>query len=395
MVGSALPAPVRLLRPPATLPRPSETVSDLHVLANPNARGGRGARLVEPLLQALSEAGWSAPSHALTEAPGHARELVRAFARPSDDPSGDPGGPRILVVMGGDGTLHEAVNGLRDAGFPPSVTLAVFPVGTGNDFHRMLRARAGVDGLLEALARGRPRRLDVGLARWEGGDSAFVNLLGVGIDVAVLQRRARFQRLPGLLQYGAALLSALRGFQPVPLEVEARFAPDLPGAGPGKSGPPVLPSRTPALLAAITVGPSIGGGFLLSPEARPDDAALDLFLAQPLSFLEVMRHLPGVVRGTLGTTDRIHRARLTSARLASGDGTPFFFELDGEPFPDPTPWLEIEVLPGALSLLDLPLPGEGPHVSPGPEEGEPRPTARTEGDPPAEGGPLPRSHSPA
>lgn len=352
-------------------------MSDLHVLINPNARGGRGARMVEPLLQSLSAGGWGTPSHALTEAPGHARELAATFARSPNPPSPAEERPRILVVMGGDGTLHEVVNGLRDAGFPDSVTLAVVPVGTGNDFHRMLRARGGVEGLLETLEEGRPRRLDVGLARWEGGEAAFVNLLGVGIDVAVLQRRARFQRLPGLLQYGAALVSALGGFRPVSLHIEGHAPPGFPAdaagaataapaadsaapaadpAVPGRPRPPIFACRSPALLAAITVGPSIGGGFLLSPEARPDDAALDLFLAQPLSFLEVMRHLPGVIRGTLGTTDRIHRARVSSARFASGSEAPFFFELDGEPFPEPTPWLEIEVLPGALSLLDLPSP---------------------------------------
>lgn len=303
--------------------------------------------MVAPLLRALDGIGL-APELLVTEAPGHARALTRELARNEASPA--PPGPgvppplpdRTLLVVGGDGTIHEVVNGLRDAGFPDHLALAVLPVGTGNDFHRMLRARGGIEGVLDVLTRGATRTLDVGHVTWDGGEAAFVNLLGVGIDVEVLRRRARFQRLPGLLQYGAALLSALRSFRPVPLRIQGD-----PEAGDGG-----LCHESPALLAALTVGPSIGGGFLLSPEARADDGRLDLFLAYPLTPLQVLRYLPGVVRGTLGTTDRIHRATPRALSFVAADGVPFRFELDGEPMPDTTTRLDIRVLPRVLTLLD-------------------------------------------
>jgi diacylglycerol kinase (ATP) len=310
-------------------------VPPLQVIANPNAQSGRGARILPALEKALSARSAGAEFH-LTRAPGHARELARDLALRK---GADVASPTVAVV-GGDGTLHEVVNGLRDAGFPAGVSLALLPVGTGNDFHRILRAGTGLKDFLHLLDHGVSRRIDVGEVRWADGEAAFINLLGVGIDVAVLRRRTAFSRLPGLFQYGAALFSALRRFEPVALEVELD-----PAASRGAI-------RSPALLAAVTVGPSIGGGFQLSPSALADDGRLDLFFAEPLNILEVMTHLPGVIRGTLGTTDRIHRATFTSARFASPDQRPFAFELDGELMPDETPWLETWIVPGALNVLD-------------------------------------------
>jgi len=253
-----------------------------------------------------------------------------------------------VVVVGGDGTLHEVANGLRDEGFPEGFPLVVLPVGTGNDFHRMVRAGSGVAAVVGLLASGVPRRLDVGEVRWEGGGAVFVNLLGVGIDVEVLRRRDAFARLPGLLQYGGALLSALRRFTPTRLEV---CASGVTGDAAGQRDKALF--ERDALLAAVTVGPSIGGGFMLSPAARPDDGLLDLFFVEPLGLLQVMRYLPRIVRGTLETPERIHRATFAAGRFTSRNDQPFAFELDGELMPDSTTWLEMSIRPGALTILDL------------------------------------------
>ncbi|TVP47576.1 MAG: diacylglycerol kinase family lipid kinase [Gemmatimonadales bacterium] len=316
-----------------------EPLGLVHVLANPNARSGRGARVLPELEAALRTGGHEVRS-SRTEAPGHARALASELTR-----RGDPG---PLVVVGGDGTLHEVANGLCEAGFPDGFPLVVLPVGTGNDFHRMVRAGSGVAAAVELVATGVPRRLDVGEARWAGGSAVFVNLLGVGIDVEVLRRRDAFARLPGLLQYGGALLSALRRFTPTHLEVSAFSSAD---GSPGRSEKSLL--EADALLAAVTVGPSIGGGFMLSPEARPDDGLLDLFFVEPLGLLQVLRYLPRVVRGTLDTPHRIHRATFPAGRLVSRDDQPFAFELDGELMPDTTTWLEMSIRSGALTILDL------------------------------------------
>jgi diacylglycerol kinase (ATP) len=305
----------------------------LQVLLNPNAAGSRGARIRPTLERELERAGLPYRLQA-TEGPGHARVLARALA--------EEGSPGPIVVAGGDGTIHEVANGLIDSGDATRHPLAILPVGTGNDFKQMVRGPGGIPALIALLKAPQIRAFDVGFARWEGGASHFVNLLGVGIDVEVLRRRARFHWLSGLPQYLAALTQALIQFRP------RAMALTLEGgtAGSGEA------LRTPILLAAVTVGPTVGGGFRLSPAALPDDGLLDLFLAEPLSLFKVLRTLPRVIRGTHGGDPGIHLRTLTRARIVAQDGAPFAFELDGELGPQETRWLELELRPAALRILE-------------------------------------------
>jgi YegS/Rv2252/BmrU family lipid kinase len=257
-------------------------------------------------------------------------------------------GAERLLIVGGDGTIHEAAAGFfpdgadgHDSAAKPAI--AILPVGTGNDFHRMVRAPAGVENAARALLEGVPRAFEVGEARWEGGTAWFVNLIGVGIDVEVLRRREGFRKLRGLLQYLAALVAALRSYVPVEVRVSL-----------GSGGQGTLQIASPILLCAVTVGPSIGGGFLLSPNARPDDGLLDLFVVERLGLARVLRYLPGILRGSTAKRRGIWQAQGTHLRIEAAAGKELSFELDGELVEASTPYLEIEVRAGGLRILELP-----------------------------------------
>ncbi len=311
-------------------------MESIHVIANPHAAGGRGKRVVRQLRTRLAD--WPAPVFVHeTSRPGEATEWVRDL--PGDAPSGP------LLVVGGDGTLHEVANGLlqRDDAMASRRPIVLLPVGTGNDFNRMLRSGDTIDEVLALLRNGSPRPFDVGRVRYSDQVRHFVNLLGVGIDVAVLQRRHRFALLPGLLQYLGALLSALVRFRPLPTTV--RYV-DADGVERHLAG------RT--LLTAVTVGPSVGGGFRISPDARPDDGLLDLFQVERLSLGEIARILPRVVRGTQKEGRRVHMRRMRSGYIARSDQGPLTFELDGELMTAEPLSLEIDIVPGALTFLDAP-----------------------------------------
>jgi diacylglycerol kinase (ATP) len=303
----------------------------LHVIANPRSAGGRTARLLPRIRQLVEQRGTSFDLHTTT-APGHATTLAREAA--------EAGVERVLVV-GGDGTLHEVVNGLLSAEGFALPKLAVCPMGTGNDFFRMVRTGKGLELAVNAALGGTVRSFDVGRVRWEGGERYFVNLCGLGIDVEVLRRRSRFARLPGLLQYLAGLGAAALRFQHPLVQVEM-------------DGPEVGRKAVEArvLLAAVTVGPSVAGGIRLSPEALPDDGLLDLFLADGLGLMGIARHLPKVLRGKHSSVPELHMHQIRRARIRSLDGAPFAFELDGELMPDQTPWIEVEVVPGRLPVLE-------------------------------------------
>lgn len=338
--GSAILAADHRTNPPTPPRRATEGPPSLNeatrIIANPNAAGGRAARVLPILERALESAGIPYTLQR-SERPGHARDLAQHAATQ---------GASQIVVVGGDGTVHEVVNGLLATdGY--SQELALCPVGTGNDFHRMVRAPREPQGIPSLLRSGTPRAFEVGRVGWEGGSAYFVNLLGVGVDVEVLRRRSRFQRLPGILQYGAALLSAASGFQHLPLRIELE----------SEHGSRKLDAR--ALAALVTVGPSVAGGLILSPEARPDDGALDFLLIEDLALLGVMRHLPKVFRGTHGSVPQITMSQIRRVRIESGSNTPLHFELDGELMSETSPWLEVEVLPDRIQVLESPGTGPG------------------------------------
>jgi diacylglycerol kinase (ATP) len=308
-------------------------VSDpVQVILNPASSSGGGGRLL-PQVEARLRARHIDFRLDRTEGPGHAVELAAAAVKE---------GVSRLLVVGGDGTVHEVVNGLLGAG--PGYALpdmAVLPLGTGNDFYRMVGAPKTLDGAMDMLQWGIPRPFDVGQARWDGGSRWFVNLLGVGIDVEVLRRRERVRRLSGLAQYLVALLQAVAGFRPVPIRIRLEDGEVI---------------EEPTTLAGITVGPSAGGGFLLNPGATPDDGLLDLCFVKALTLPQVLRYIPRVIRGTHGNLPVVRLRRFREAVLEAPGPEPFDFELDGERMAEPVHRVDVRVDPARIRVL---IPGRG------------------------------------
>jgi diacylglycerol kinase (ATP) len=309
------------------------------VILNPAASGGAGGRTWPKVENELARRNISFALFR-TKGPGHATALSREAAR--------RGAKRILVV-GGDGTVHEVANGLLDKPWrAPPPPLAVVPVGTGNDFYRMVGASGRVEHAVSALDDGRLHLFDVGRVSSQSGERYFVNLLGVGVDVEVLRVREKFHRLRGLPQYLAALVWTLMTFRPESLRISLSPLSH-------EEGHELIEGRT--LLAAVTVGPSIGGGFQLSPAASPEDGVLDLFVVGPLGLWKVACYLPKVIRGTHGDLPEIRLRRFASAVMERTDGGPLFFEMDGERMPDPVSRMTVEVCPSVLPVL---LPRRAP-----------------------------------
>lgn len=304
---------------------------NLHVVVNPASGSGAGAKLAPRVSERLAAAGANFTVHE-TRSSGHGVELARRCA--------EAGADRILSV-GGDGTIHDVANGLlRYAGPRPPV--AVLPLGTGNDFYRMVGAPKDIDSAIHTFLEGTPRPFDVGHAQWSGGDRYFVNLMGLGLDVDIIQQREGVRWLSGLAQYIAAIIKAAARLHFVPVRVTL-------------DGNKVL--EEPTVLTAITVGPSAAGGFMLSPGATPDDGKLDLCFIRRVNHLDVVRLIPSVLRGSHGRSPRVHLQRFETATIESTDPEPFHFEMDGELMPDAVDRLVVRVVPGALSVL---LPPDAP-----------------------------------
>ena len=298
---------------------PEEPVS---LLLNPVAGRGRAGRRLPRIERLFDEAGIPYEL-SLSTAMGDIE--AEAFARTTN-------GQRRIVVAGGDGSIHEAVNGIVRAG--GATHLGVIPTGTGNDFAKAsgipLDWRHALAALCRRLADGEPASsIDVGRMN----DRYFANGAGVGFDAKVT-RIARSYRVPlGDLVY---LLAIFRG-----------MADGI--------ATPALRIRTdhfewdgPVTLANVSNGPWVGGMFHIAPMARNDDGALELLIADPVSRTRICSLLPGLMRGRHLNEPEITHASVKRLTIDAEKEVPS--HLDGE-VQAPATHFEIEVLPAALKLL--------------------------------------------
>jgi YegS/Rv2252/BmrU family lipid kinase len=290
------------------------------LLVNPAAGRGHAARVAPEAERAIA-ATWGALRRIDTTAPGSAIDQVRVAVE---------AGAERIVVLGGDGTLHEAVNGLLRAAVVTRPPIAIVAAGTGNDYAKMART-AGLSPAeaIRRLADGEVHLFDVGLAEGE----YFINSVGIGFDAEVARVVSRWKRFRGLPAYLAAVLQVLSQFEPVDVEVSAdavRFTDRL-------------------LLLEIAIGPCVGGGFRLTPEARPDDGWLDLCAIQTLSAVGALLRLPLVMVGRHTALRQVRMLRATSVLVQSRAGT-LHAQFDGELREVDGP-LHIRLEPGALPVL--------------------------------------------
>ena len=303
-----------------------ERLKTVAVILNPVSGGGAGRRL-RPLIESgLAEHGVAA-SVFETSASGDAMRLACDLSE---------AGTAVVVAAGGDGTVHEVANGLMRANVEERSTLGVIPVGTGNDFVKVVPGTRTFEQALTTIARGGARKFDIGHVRWDDQGEYFVNGMGTGIDVEVVRQISRLPRLPGVVKYLVGLLRALVYYKPVNLRAildEQR-----------------LEQRV--MIIAVGNGVCQGGGFYLAPEASPSDGQLDVCVVDDLRLPGIARVIPRVMRGTQKGDPAVLMRTARSIRFETLDERPLFFHLDGElREPAGLRALDIEIVPAALPVL--------------------------------------------
>jgi diacylglycerol kinase (ATP) len=270
------------------------------LVVNPTAGRGRAGRLA-PQATAALQATFGAVERIDTTAPGTATEQVRQAVE---------AGAERVVVLGGDGTLHEAANGLLRAAVAERPPIAVLPAGTGNDYAKMAGASGlSVQDAVRRLRSARIRHFDVGTAWGE----YFINSVGIGFDAEVARVVNSWRWVTGLPAYLAAVFQVLAHFRTLELDVTSdgeTFSGHL-------------------LLLEVAIGPCVGGGFRLTPNAEPDDGWLDICAIQHISMPGILVRLPLVM---LGKHTRLKAVRMLRARqvvVTSRSGT-LHAQFDGE-----------------------------------------------------------------
>jgi diacylglycerol kinase (ATP) len=290
---------------------------EIALITNPTSGGGRGARSRDAAVGRLREAGLVVRNLAGRDA-GEALDLARQCVVDGID---------ALVVCGGDGTVHLAVQAV--AGTPTA--LGIIPAGTGNDVARYFdlpRADvlAAADLVVARLAAGDVRKVD--LAR--SGAKYFVSVMAAGFDAIVNERANRMTWPKGQMRYNIATLAELRTFRPLAYTI------DLDGEQ----------RRLEAMLVAVGNGPSFGGGLRITEGALLDDGFLDVVIIKPMSRAGLVRTYPKLFKGTHVSHPQYEHHRVRSVTVAAPGIVAY---ADGERF-GALP-LTVECVPGALNVL--------------------------------------------
>ncbi len=310
------------------------------VIINERAGAGAMADHFRRLEHALEDA-IGAFELAFTDGPGHATALTRAALG---------AGVARIVVGGGDGTVHEVVNGFLDetSGLPiaPGAVLGLLGGGTGGDFRRT----AGIpttEAAIAALVSGRARPIDVGRVTLGSRTRHFLNIGSFGFSGRIMQTLEgaggglldryvpALKALGGHAAHFGATLHALVGWRNVPVQLSF-------DDGPAEDHTVVT--------VAVGNGRYFGGGMKICPDATLDSGVLDVTILGDLTRMEILSLTRAIYEGSHVRHPRVLRrsARAVTAAPAGANAPPILVELDGEVL-GPLP-ARFEILPGVLNL---------------------------------------------
>ncbi len=289
------------------------------VIANPAARHGETERLIPVISQLLTNLPHDMQ---ITTGMGHATELA-ARAEGYD----------LVVAAGGDGTVHEVLNGLMRHHEPGRPALGLLPTGSGNDTRRTLGVPVDLAQAALTLATGERRRFDVGVCN----GVYFNNSFAAGLDAKVTAKTVEYKVTKGrdgLWLYLTALLNVLfTDLSSFSLRVR------LDGADEAVS--------VETLIVAATIGPTYGGGFYITPDAIPDDGLFDVCMIDPLSLPGALMRLPFVIVGKHTSMKPVHMSRHSSLIIECDQRVPA--QIDGEVLLECR--YEVDLLPGAIECV--------------------------------------------
>ena len=299
------------------------------IIVNPRSGGGTGARSVPQIVALLTKYNLDFDID-VTEHSGHATSLAEIAAKAGYD---------VVVAAGGDGTSNEVINGLmaaREASVPVPA-MGTLCVGRGNDFAHAVGIPANLEAGCRTLAENRRRCVDMG--RVSGGlypqGRYFGNCVGVGFDAIGTIEVAKLPRLGGFLSFFIAVLKTIFLYHKAPTVKVAYDGETL---------------TQPALMVSIMNGTRLGGGFIMAPDAKPDDGVFDLCMARAVSRARIFTLVPHFLRGTQASQAPITMGKAARISITAVEGV-LPAQTDGEILCIDGRNLEIELLPRQLEIV--------------------------------------------
>ena len=292
----------------------SETKTAWYFIVNPRAGSGKTMSEWVPAERLLGQKGVPFVT-AMTDHQNHAVALAREAAA---------AGYRRIAAVGGDGSLHEVLEGIcswcMETGTPPEeFCLAVVPIGSGNDWIKSCRVPDDMEAVVDLIATESFGWMDIVRGACADGYVAWMaNCGGIGFDSHVCERvnRQKERGMRGRLIYLDALRYTIFHLKPISILVRA-------------DGREVFSGDAYSLAAGN--GPYSGGGMRQVPLASNDDGLLDYMIVPQASLGNLMRELPRLFSGTVHESELVLSGRCRSLQIAPLDETSAdIIELDGE-----------------------------------------------------------------
>jgi diacylglycerol kinase (ATP) len=299
------------------------------LILNPMADLGRAwktANDLRPIAQEFKgELSWSG-----TVYPTHATELAKQAAEEGYD---------IVVAMGGDGTVHEVMNGLMQVPADKRPIMGVVPIGSGNDFaYSMGITTKSAQALANALKAEKIQIVDVGLITDENGRTEyFDNTLGIGFDAVVTIRSHKLPIVKGFLMYLTAVIQTIilnHKAAKMQIETESKKWDEN------------------VIMLTLCNGPREGGGFMLSPQSNNSDGTMEFLTVTKVSRATMFRLVPEFLKGTHMRFKQVRMGEFKTFKISSD--LPLYIHADGEiytSFGSNLRRANFEIVPGALRVV--------------------------------------------
>jgi YegS/Rv2252/BmrU family lipid kinase len=297
------------------------------IILNPMADMGNAWRVARDLRSITEQHGgvdWSG-----TVYPGHGIELAKQAGEQGYD---------MVIAMGGDGTVHEVINGIMQIPEDKRPILGVVPVGSGNDFAHAIGVPVKSDHALVHALDSEPSTVDLGMMTdGHGKIEYFDNTIGIGFDAVVTIRSHQLPLLRGFLMYLTAVVQTIfLNHDPIIMQIETE----------------AQKWEQSNLLLTMCNGPREGGGFMIAPEAKIDDGILHYAMIKNVSRPMMFRLIPEVMNGTHG---RFRQVTMGSCKKMSVSADrPMYIHTDGEiysGFGTDVRKVRFEILPNALKVV--------------------------------------------
>ncbi len=309
---------------------PGKTVA----IVNPVAGGGKISSAwaeTESALKTLC----GAIDVQFTDRPGQAEELARQAVRDHVDE---------ILVVGGDGTISEVVNGMQTAAGADDkdVVLTTIPAGTGGDFRKSISVPDKLDQILDRLRHSEPQRIDIGkicFVDHQGTETTryFTNIASFGLsgEVDKVVNESRWpKRFGGRFTYAWSTFKAMGKYKPK--KIRLRIDDDVDR---------MITFNT----VAVCNGRYFGGGMLVAPKAALSDGLFDIVAIEPQSAISGLRNAPKLYQGRHLDEPNVQSWKGKRIEAIPADETQkALLDVDGEPLG--TLPATFEIVAGALLL---------------------------------------------